>query len=383
MIFSLTISCFLCSIGIFWVSWLWNLSFLFLQSSSVLFFFDSRCSRFLLSSKINPKTFLFFPLSEIYKLMRKEYQRTQQGIEQEETEELGEEAPQVVDTQFKSRESSGWETIDLNGSSHSFFLLTIFTALILMLPLLFLFLKAAKQKKPTTSNMEVDDASPPRRTRHDSPDASPPRRTRHDSPSPPRRTRHDSPDASPPRRTRHDSPSPPRRPTASGDASPPRRPKAANSNDDDFSPPRRKEASRSPSPPRRGANAETIYRDKSGLFFFFPLDCRPFQYLNIPLNSPGKKVDVKLEKLKAEMKQKKKDEEAERHMVWGKGLAQQRQQEDRLKNLKEIAAMPFATYKGDLAKDETLKNIERWGDPMAGLVPVSCSPRFFPSLPTI
>ena len=61
----------------------------------------------------------FFVLanSEIYKLMRQEYRRTQQGLDEEEEVEKGEEAPQVVSLQFKSREESGWETFDVSGSS--------------------------------------------------------------------------------------------------------------------------------------------------------------------------------------------------------------------------------------------------------------------------
>ncbi len=80
----------------------------------------------------------------------------------------------------------------------------------------------------TVSDSNATDASPPRRTRHDTPSpprrqneatSSPPRRKRHDTPSPPRhqseatsspprRKRHDSPSSSPPRRMRHDTPSP-------------------------------------------------------------------------------------------------------------------------------------------------------------------------------
>jgi len=57
-------------------------------------------------------------------------------------------------------------------------------------------------------------------------------------------------------------------------------------------------------------------------------------------------------------------------MAWGKGLVQQKEQEDKLKNLKELAAQPFARYKADLAQDFDIKNQSRWGDPMAGLVSV-------------
>ena len=102
---------------------------------------------------------------------------------------------------------------------------------------------------------EGDEASPPRRQRHDSPDESPPRRrTAQRDESPLRRQRHDSPDTSPPRKQRHDSSdkSPPRKPRSqqAHDVSPPRRQRHDSS--DDASPPRRAKATVSDaSPPRR------------------------------------------------------------------------------------------------------------------------------------
>jgi len=79
---------------------------------------------------------------------------------------------------------------------------------------------------------------------------------------------------------------------------------------------------------------------------------------------------VKLEKLKKEQERKKKEEEELKHMAWGQGLVQKKQQEENVRNIRELAAQPFARYKEDLAKDDDLKERERWGDPMAGLVKV-------------
>jgi len=272
--------------------------------------------------------------SDAYSMLVKEFMKTKEGIQRDEDpedpvfEDL--ETAQIVSNPFKVREDSQWETFEI-GSGAKFNQKESSP-------------KRARHDSPDASLLRKTraDASPPRRTRHDSPDASPPRKTRADA-SPPKRTRHDSPDASPPRRTKHDSPdaSPPRRPRqGSEDISPPRKQNKASK---DASPSRRKA---SPSPDRSGGRfAETVYRDKQ-----------------------GKKVDIKLEKLKASTAQKEREEKELKHMAWGHGLVQKKQAQARADYLSKVAAAPFATYKQDLARDEDIKNVDRWGDPMAGLV---------------
>lgn len=92
-----------------------------------------------------------------------------------------------------------------------------------------------------------------------------------------------------------------------------------------------------------GRFAETVYRDKS-----------------------GRKVDLKLEKMKKEQEERKKQEEQEARMEWGRGLVQSREREERARQLNELSNAPFARYADDRQLNEDLKQKSRWGDPMAG-----------------
>jgi pre-mRNA-splicing factor CWC26 len=55
-------------------------------------------------------------------------------------------------------------------------------------------------------------------------------------------------------------------------------------------------------------------------------------------------------------------------MEWGKGAVQVRDQEARLKELAEQIDKPFARTIDDVELNRDLQAVDRWGDPMAGLV---------------
>ncbi|TPX35278.1 hypothetical protein SmJEL517_g02237 [Synchytrium microbalum] len=96
---------------------------------------------------------------------------------------------------------------------------------------------------------------------------------------------------------------------------------------------------------RGGRDAETIYRDKT-----------------------GRKVDVVAERAELLAQRRKRELEEEKQMEWGRGLAQTREKEEESKRLEIERHAPLAVYKDDVGYNETLKQRDRWGDPMAGLV---------------
>jgi len=67
-------------------------------------------------------------------------------------------------------------------------------------------------------------------------------------------------------------------------------------------------------------------------------------------------------------KSKESEKPKEIHIEWGKGLAQKREAEARLKELEAEKSKPFARTRDDPELDSMLKNRIRWGDPMAHLV---------------
>ncbi|XP_051151978.1 uncharacterized protein LOC127265969 [Andrographis paniculata] len=91
-----------------------------------------------------------------------------------------------------------------------------------------------------------------------------------------------------------------------------------------------------------GRDAEPVYRDKL----------------------TGKRMS-KQEFLKS---QKKEEKPKEIKLEWGKGLAQKREVEARLKELEAEKEKPFARSRDDPDLDSMLKERVRWGDPMAHLV---------------
>ncbi|ORX46707.1 hypothetical protein BCR36DRAFT_356849 [Piromyces finnis] len=94
-----------------------------------------------------------------------------------------------------------------------------------------------------------------------------------------------------------------------------------------------------------GKHAKTIYRDKY-----------------------GKKVDLAVEKAKMAAEERKKEAEAEKDMVWGKGLVQQREREELVRKLRKEKDRSFAVYKDDKELNEEQMEKDRWGDPMAKLI---------------
>ncbi|XP_009076294.1 PREDICTED: BUD13 homolog, partial [Acanthisitta chloris] len=268
---------------------------------------------------------------------------------------------------------------------------------------------------------DTPDAPPPRRQRHDTPDPSPPRRQRHDTPdlSPPRqRRRHDTPDPSPPRRQRHDTPdlSPPRqrRRHDTPDLSPPRRQRH------DSSPRREKppgspgvkkqsrtkgrtspagrdqHRSRSPldhSPHRRDTkgspkkvNASTMSSGvRAGLVSADVLR-REQQELRKPDRSikhleeesrnaatvfrdkTGRKRNLAQEQLEQRLKAEAEAKREEQYAKWGKGLAQERQQQQNVEDAIKEMQKPLARYIDDQDLDRMLREQEREGDPMAALI---------------
>lgn len=87
---------------------------------------------------------------------------------------------------------------------------------------------------------------------------------------------------------------------------------------------------------------ETVYRDKE-----------------------GKKIDLQLERAERKAEERKKLEEEERQMAWGKGLVQKREREARALEFAKEAAKPFARYADDSDMNSELMAKDRWGDPMA------------------
>jgi pre-mRNA-splicing factor CWC26 len=94
-----------------------------------------------------------------------------------------------------------------------------------------------------------------------------------------------------------------------------------------------------------GKNAKTIYRDKY-----------------------GKKVDLAVEKARLAEEERKKEAEAEKDMVWGKGLVQQKEREEMVRKLRQERDRSFAIYRDDKELNKEQMEKDRWGDPMAKLI---------------
>ncbi|XP_055516710.1 LOW QUALITY PROTEIN: BUD13 homolog [Leucoraja erinacea] len=267
------------------------------------------------------------------------------------------------------------------------------------------------------------DLSPLRKGRHDSPDLSPPRKLRHDSPdlSPPRKKNSEksirssdlshgktlSPKRDKDRRARG---SPRKAKDSDADLSPPRK-GGQHSSDSDLSPPRRKVeiqtscpsptqqrqrthkhassrgqvVSRDSSPSRKSQGNEMLSGDKAGLVSTDTLRKekedrrkreRAAEHLaddarnatTVFRDKLGKKRDLDQERLE----QKKKNEEnaikLEKYAQWGKGLAQQEQQRQNIEDAVREMQKPLARHIDDEDLDRHLREKERDGDPMAGLI---------------
>jgi len=248
-------------------------------------------------------------------------------------------------------------------------------------------LSPPRRARPVRQDSDSDDdLSPPRRVRHDSDaeeDLSPPRRAR--------RVRHDSDsndeDLSPPRRARrarHDSDAEeedPRCNTPPSTTTPSMTTHTSKSNRSSTAPATtavadvggsrlavdqgvqaglftkdmiRAEAARKRAEEERrlaslnademGRNAETVFRDRKGR---------------------------RLETLEALVRQEKgifkKEEESK--MEWGKGLVKQTKQLTEQEKLKREMEGSFARTRDDEQLNQQWKQTDRWGDPLAGLLP--------------
>ncbi|XP_069732670.1 BUD13 homolog isoform X2 [Phaenicophaeus curvirostris] len=275
---------------------------------------------------------------------------------------------------------------------------------------------------PRRQRHDTPEPSPPRRQRHDTPDLSPPRWRRCDSPdassalgkkickapeksqswgaqgeqsrlrpgvsakSSSRLKRQATPDLSPPRKKRYNSDS---------DSSPPWRKRAGspslkkqsrtkggsqNTSDADLSPPRNREARGSPKKANvmfsgvkaglvsadvlrreqqelrrnerntkhleeESRHAETVYRDKS-----------------------GRKRDLMQEWLEQRQKAEAESKRDAQYAKWGKGLVQDRQQQQNVEDAIKEMQKPLARYIDDEDLDRMLREQEREGDPMADLI---------------
>ncbi|XP_016159433.1 PREDICTED: BUD13 homolog [Ficedula albicollis] len=259
---------------------------------------------------------------------------------------------------------------------------------------------------PKRQRRDTPDLSPPRRRqRHDTPDPSSPRKQRHDMPdlSPPRRQRHDTPDLSPPRRRqRHDTPdpSPPRRRRpGTPDLSPPRRhqdvspqrekpgsPSGKKSRRKGRTSPSQKEQHRSRSPPGSPKKANTMSSGaKAGLVSADVLQRekqelrkheRSTKHLEeesrnaqtVFRDKSGRKRNLAQEQLEQRLKAEAEAKREEQYAKWGKGLAQERQQQQNVEDAVKEMQKPLARYIDDQDLDRMLREQEREGDPMAALI---------------
>ncbi|XP_027336436.1 BUD13 homolog isoform X2 [Abrus precatorius] len=277
---------------------------------------------------------------------------------------------------------------------------------------------------PSTSNRrdygtsDLQDLSPPRRGRHDSPSQDALHGSRASDLSPPPRKipknagrpslsdiahRHSPQDLSPPRRGRHDSPSQDApHGYATSDLSPPRKiqknvarlglsdrshshsPSTSvkvvshQSFDPDLSPPRKNTKELSNPASRNVSNTGLI----SGKDIRDEIDRKKrddlMRFKQMDPNISGRGAEPvyrdkirgvrisKEEYLKSKQKVEEKPKEIE--IEWGKGLAQKREAEARLKELELEKDKPFARTRDDPELDKMLKERLRWGDPMAHLV---------------
>ncbi|XP_066916118.1 BUD13 homolog [Clytia hemisphaerica] len=228
--------------------------------------------------------------------------------------------------------------------------------------------RAAPRRKRHDS--DASDMSPPRnrKKRHDSSgsDISPvrknqPRRKRHDSSgsdfSPVRTKQDDDSDLSPQRmQARSDSDFSPERPSSKKNSKGKRseiKPEIVKKaglqsaselrKENEMRRLQEKEKFKKLDKETSGRGAETVHRDRSS----------------------GKKIDVKLEALKKRREEEQKFEEREKHAVWGRGVAQEKEHAKKLEDALHEISKPLARYKDDKDLDSLLKAQDREGDPMA------------------
>ncbi|XP_038635074.1 BUD13 homolog isoform X2 [Scyliorhinus canicula] len=270
------------------------------------------------------------------------------------------------------------------------------------------------------------DLSPPRRGRRDSPDLSPPRRGRRDSPdlSPPRKKlakntekcvrstdipsrRYHSPDLSQRRQDPDSDLSPPQRCRHSPDSDlSPARGKKSEARDSVHKPgsgssepsptrqrlpsrrpalSRRKGASQDSSPIRKSQGKEMLSGGQAGLISTEILrkekeDRRQKEKAaervaddsrnatTIFRDKSGKKRDLDQERIEQKKKEEEKAAKQEKYAQWGKGVAQEQQQRQNVMDALHEMQKPLARHIDDEDLDRFLREKERDGDPMAGLI---------------
>ncbi|KAJ8342744.1 hypothetical protein SKAU_G00326720 [Synaphobranchus kaupii] len=272
-------------------------------------------------------------------------------------------------------------------------------------------LSPVRKRQPVLPNLSPQrQKAGPNRERHDSSSPSPPRRPHTSF----RVMKKGSKDASPSRRNQNAvgssrwnnsnlDPSPPRKcaPRSPGpDLSPPRkRPQQGRCSDSDLSPPRRRPQQRGQgsdsdlSPPRRisqrSSDSQTAPRMLSGgAAGLVSLDVlrkeqeenRRRERNNQPLeedsrnaqtvfrDKSGKRRDIDLEREEQRKKDGEKAERDEKYAQWGRGLAQGQMQQQNVEDALREAEKPLARHADDEDLDRMLREQERDGDPMAGLL---------------
>ena len=79
----------------------------------------------------------------------------------------------------------------------------------------------------------------------------------------------------------------------------------------------------------------------------------------------GKKIDIELEAIKIREKEEEHAKEKEKQALWGRGIAQQKEYEQKIEDALHEVDKPLARYKDDKDLDQLLKSKDREGDPMA------------------
>lgn len=92
-------------------------------------------------------------------------------------------------------------------------------------------------------------------------------------------------------------------------------------------------------------NAQTVFRDKS-----------------------GRRRNLAQEQLEQKLKADAESKREEQYAKWGKGLAQERQQQQNVEDAIKEMQKPLARYIDDQDLDKMLREQEREGDPMAALI---------------
>ena len=205
-------------------------------------------------------------------------------------------------------------------------------------------------------------------------------------------------DLSPPRRSAARDLSPPRRKPVGGtqrrhdsdsDQSPPRKSaRGRHDSDSDQSPPRRGGREKYPSPARKGLSGEkkvepqTVNGLRAGYVSGKELTetmerkkrDEEDRFSRLDNTQTGKvaetvyrdKAGKRVEADSGKRKKTAEEEETElKNMVWGKGLVQMEEKEEARRRLEAEKSRPFARTEDDKEMNDELKQVTRWGDPMA------------------